>query len=342
MFGHHVPTIVFLILTNGFQGVALFFMLSGFVLALPYFAEHRSMDSARDALMFYRRRLRRLFPLFAIVSLVSMAFVYPHFMLSQGAMLFTATFIFWQSSFMIASNWVLWSLAVEAWFSVFFPAILFGVRRFGIVAVLLGAICVSVCARMAGMLLAPDLMVTPLANGPIGRLDEFVWGILLAHLFVHGKRQALPFGLFVGCVSLLFGFYLFSLYLTFYTVPVIVRAGMSLFVDFGFFLIIDALLRGRPSIVRWFLESAWLQMIGLMCYSLYVWHGIVMLSMSGNQDIPHLMRYFLLIFPLGFLSYRYIEFGFVSDIRLLLPTPRTVHFHLAHGPRSDKTSDTPH
>ena len=326
-FGHRVPTVVFLILRSGFQGVALFFILSGFVLSVPYFSGHRNMSTFADAMAFYRRRFRRLFPLYAIVSMVSLAFFYPHHVLLQSLLLSTATFIFSQKHFMIASNWVLWSLGVEIWFSVLFPIILVGVYRFGIRSILLGGIFIGLLARTIGLLLSPDQVITPLSGGPLGRLDDFILGIVLAHLWVHVRKRPLRFGFPLGLLMLMFGFFIFEYSFPADIIAVPLRILMNLCVGLGLFLIIDALIRGSRGVVRWLLERSWLQMIGLMCYSLYVWHGIMMVTMSAQSDLTHLFRYLLFLFLFSLLSYRYIEFGFVADVCRLLPTAWAARQH---------------
>ncbi len=326
-FGHRVPTVVFLILRNGFQGVALFFILSGFVLSLPYFSGQRSMTTFSDAMAFYRRRFRRLFPLYAIVSLVSLIFFYPHRLLLQSLLLSTVTFIFSQKHFMITSNWVLWSLGVEIWFSVLFPIILVGVNRFGIRSILLFGIFIGLLARTIGLLLSPDQVITPLSGGPLGRLDDFILGIVLAHLWVHVRKKPLRFGFPLGCAMLLFGFFIFEYSFSAHIIAVPLRILMNLCVSLGLFFMIDALIRGGRSTVQWFLESSWLQMIGLMCYSLYVWHGIMMVTLNAQSDLLHVCRYLLLLFLFSFLSYRYIEFGFVADVCRLLPSAWAARLH---------------
>ena len=55
---------------NGFTGVNLFFLLSGFVLYLPYANGSRRVETWRDARGFYLRRLGRLMPLYYLAALV--------------------------------------------------------------------------------------------------------------------------------------------------------------------------------------------------------------------------------------------------------------------------------
>src|SRR6266436_3965033 len=62
----HVPIAISPLLTNGSTGVNLFFVLSGFVLSLPFAAGDRPLGTTRDWLSFYRRRALRLMPLFYV------------------------------------------------------------------------------------------------------------------------------------------------------------------------------------------------------------------------------------------------------------------------------------
>jgi peptidoglycan/LPS O-acetylase OafA/YrhL len=52
------------LMTNGWTGVNLFFILSGLVLFLPYSADDQPLRNLSDRLAFYRRRFLRLMPLF--------------------------------------------------------------------------------------------------------------------------------------------------------------------------------------------------------------------------------------------------------------------------------------
>src|SRR5215475_12293653 len=51
---------------DGWMGVSLFFILSGFVLARPFIADPRRLCDMDDLLICYQKRARRLLPLFAI------------------------------------------------------------------------------------------------------------------------------------------------------------------------------------------------------------------------------------------------------------------------------------
>src|SRR5262249_61877942 len=55
---------------SGWMGVSLFFILSGFVLSLPHTGAETKFYDPAEIIAFYRRRARRLLPLFAIGCLV--------------------------------------------------------------------------------------------------------------------------------------------------------------------------------------------------------------------------------------------------------------------------------
>src|SRR5689334_7390746 len=114
-------------LTDGMLGVDLFFVLSGFVLFLPYALGRRNLDG-NGIRQYYWRRFLRLAPLYGLCILVCTTFSYPASAYSKAYYeqifyLFSVTFPFSEANFYPTPNWVLWSLGVEIWFSVIFPPV---------------------------------------------------------------------------------------------------------------------------------------------------------------------------------------------------------------------------
>ena len=120
----------------GYLGVDLFFLISGFLLAMPWFvhaAQGRSAPSARD---FYARRLRRIVPAYYVQLVVLFAFVLP---LLAGARYWrsdayvyafnaVAHALFLHNTTPLTSgsmqvNGALWTLAVEAQFYLLIPVL---------------------------------------------------------------------------------------------------------------------------------------------------------------------------------------------------------------------------
>ena len=100
---------------NGWMGVSLFFILSGFVLSLPYTGvETRFFDPA-GILAFYRRRARRLLPLFVIGCLVG--YLVNHATFGSLLLALTTMSMFSADEFFPHVNGPFWTLMLEIWFT---------------------------------------------------------------------------------------------------------------------------------------------------------------------------------------------------------------------------------
>jgi peptidoglycan/LPS O-acetylase OafA/YrhL len=320
--------------SSGWLGVNLFFMLSGFVLCWPYARGSRSIAGPGDVGGFYLRRAARLLPLYWFICLVSLA-LYTDFRLEDPrlagwlAALATATFQFSSATFMPAPNWVLWSLAVEICFSLAFPFLLLAFRRHGWRRPLAAIVLVSLATRVTGHVVlyaAPHGgILNAISDSALGRLDEFALGMFLAHLVANGhapgtfsgRRALLGLGGIAAAMCLWGAWYRME-------IPAASAALISWPLDLGMFFVIGHLVTrpaGAPSLARR-IASAWpLQMLGLMCYSLYVWHGILMqrLFPDFREDAAQFAAYFATLLLCSALTYRFIEFGNVKSIRGLLP-----------------------
>jgi peptidoglycan/LPS O-acetylase OafA/YrhL len=302
-----IPFFPFTILSNGFQGVALFFILSGFVLSLPYFSGRRHMQNWSDARQFYRRRFWRLYPLFAVAVLFGMLFIHrePTMALAvkNGFMMLSGLFVFSRELFMPPYNWVLWTLGLELWFSLLLPPLLLIARRIGVVRLAVCAVIFSILYRISTTMVQwhpPGGW----EGGLLARLDDFAIGILLAYCFLQKGRLSSN-TLVVGALSLIAGFILGDL-VRLGAISVSYGPLRNLLVSTGFFLLILALLQ-RPF-------PAWrplraLQTIGVACYSVYVWHGILMRAMHPQENTARLLTYLLCLGIISAVSYRVIERG---------------------------------
>jgi len=330
-------------INNAWLGVHIFFVLSGFVLYLPYRLNKRAINGAADFRSFYLHRARRLLPLYFIVVLVTMALHSKapagaqSWYLELGALLSTL-YTFSPHGFMPPSNVVLWSVSVEIWFSLLFPVLVLLIRRFSIEKVLLGSLIICWGFGFVGSSIAIERTghFLPFTNGLLGLGYEFVLGMYVCHLFVRGAEQpelarrhghllipgallmALAYSALVGALSLPSG------------VPTVMIFAI------GFSCLLIGLI-SKPNPLAWILELWPLQLLGCMCYSVYAWHGIIMNEMippepSHLVDTLRLMAPYLFItFALSALSYRYIEFGRERNARalFLLPTPAATRV----GPR---------
>jgi peptidoglycan/LPS O-acetylase OafA/YrhL len=175
---------------QGVTGVSFFFILSGFVLAWAY----RPGDAAGA---FYRRRFARIVPAYVVMCLV--ALIVPPLTYNPIASLEDlATRVFpltllqaWIPSrpWYFGGNSVSWSLSVEVFFYALFPLL---------IAPLLRLSRRGTIGLLAALVAAGEVVPLLLANtwviyiNPVFRLTEFVIGIALAALLLHGMRLRVP------------------------------------------------------------------------------------------------------------------------------------------------------
>lgn len=320
-------------LESGWLGVNLFFFLSGFVLYLPYALGSRRMDGLVAAKSFLVHRLRRLLPLYYIVGFLSLAFglVQPFDLAQPGAWkqlltFLTVTFNFFPDTFMPVYNWVLWSLGIEVWFSLLFPLLLLAHRRWP-VATLTVAVVVALGMRWTATVPFNGNVLNWITDSLPARLPDFLAGMLAVDLVVARRAWTRhPLTLLVGVGLCLAGGLAWRGWFL-GEIPAKAAAGFPLLLDAGFLLSAVFLLTRRTWLSR--ALALWpMRLIGMMCYSLYVWHGLIeyRLILSRTQDftarLDSLPLYLFFLTVIAALSYRFIEFGHRPAAALFLPPKR--------------------
>lgn len=322
------------VLSSGWLGVNLFFILSGLVLYWPYARGDRAFSQRGEIRDFYKRRFIRLLPLYWFICVVSLVFATdipvsdPSFH-RWFAALATVVFPFSVGSFVPRPNWVLWSLGVEIIFSVVFPGVVLVLQRFGWRKVMVGGLVLSFAARLVGQIFfcgAPNgYLLNAVSDSLLGRFDEFLLGMLLAHLIATPSNCGVFSGArtVAGGLAVLFAMCAWGAWLRL-EIPGWSGALISWPLNAGLFFIIGRLVSAPgPSRLRQLFELWPLQMLGLMCYSIYLWHGIVMVRLSvAGKGIAEHFTYLVIVIILSWFTYRYIEFGRERDIRKLMPQRR--------------------
>jgi peptidoglycan/LPS O-acetylase OafA/YrhL len=314
-------------LSNGWLGVNLFFMLSGFVLYLPYANDTRHMAGAADFKTYYFRRARRLLPLYYASLVVFIAYDY----FANGSLAsywhqflyFSTTFTFDRATFLPVNNWVLWTLGLEIWFSIFFPFLIIAARRFGIGRVLYFVLALSLITRIGGNHVPGiDLTLNPVKDSIFGRLDDFVVGMWICHVFIHPPLKKPSSGWLLGC-GLFVIFVVASLwdYIFMGLIPLTVRPFLNNLVHLGTACIMLGLLFADKSRLVRILMNTPLQVFGMMCFSTYIWHGRLIEILHAKDGIANLVFYFIALLLWSALTYRFIEFGYVRDWRPLFRLP---------------------
>ncbi len=301
------------------MGVNLFFILSGFVLALPYFQERRQMRSRTDALDFLRHRAARLLPLFIFITFVGYALKAASGWRDITSLLLTLSSfsLFTTSEFFPSSNGVLWSLHLELWFGLLFPFLLFAIRRYGMGRVFILAAIAALAVRVIGSEFPfNNLNVNPIKDSILGRLDDFMTGILIAWLYCRNRLALLPRHAFWMGISLLvlsgIGWDLRIQNLLF---PPLV-ALLNTLTQAGFFLVIAAAITGQGKISGLFRLYP-LRLAGAMCFSIYVWHALLLGALVHGEplDLRAQLLFWSSLAVLAAFTYRCIEFRREPDWR---------------------------
>ncbi len=259
----------FHLLQRGHFGVDLFFVISGFILALPFARYYLAKGRQVSLGGYYLRRLTRLEPTY----LINLCLFFLALVVLRGdrvselagplaaSSTYTHNVVYGEMS---RINFVAWSLEVEAQFYLLAPllALMLAIpstmaRRtlWVVVAIVAGAI--SFCVDTVW---AEAMPVTLLRFLPL-----FLSGFLLADLYVLRWSKSAGTSLIADVVFLMAFASIFiipeSSRLRFVATPV-----MALIVAGG--------LRGR--IARWLVTRPWIVTIGGMCYTIYLYHFLVL------------------------------------------------------------------
>jgi peptidoglycan/LPS O-acetylase OafA/YrhL len=315
------------------SGVNLFFILSGFVLFLPFASGDRPLDSTRDWLSFYRRRSLRLLPLFYVAVTAEWLVTAwlgggdVHELLS----VLSLGFIVDARTFGPSFNPPLWSIGVEIAFSALFLPLVDLSRRRGLLRLLALVIVAALATRVVGIIRYPVVATAAFGTDMfLCRLDEFVLGMVVAQLYVQHRLPRRPGRwALAGMALIAIAWVGFDLQVR-GIVPPLTRAILGDVLDAGFCAIVLAALVPGTRLAA---ALSWrsLQVVGMMCYSVYIWHWPLLSWMMPDRAalLPGdfaaaLVSYLLLMAALAALSYRFIEFAQARAWRPLFLLPAAV------------------
>jgi peptidoglycan/LPS O-acetylase OafA/YrhL len=263
----------------GFVGVSFFFMLSGFVLTWSC--------ADQPAGSFWWKRFSRIWPLQLLVMVFAYAVIPGHERIpglgGRLAELFLVQAWFPNPSIYAGGNGVTWSLSVEMFFYLVFPAAILLVRR-------LGGRGVAVTGTVTlAVLLVPPLVLSLAGLGmsasvyywlffvfPPYRFGEFLLGMLLARALVLGYRVPKPA---LACVAATAGIAAMTWAMTTFTVHTgnwVARPYVALLLlpFFALLLFASAVLDLKPG--GWWLGSTPFLLLGEWSFALYLVHAPAM------------------------------------------------------------------
>lgn len=279
-----LPTVV-----GAGTGVTIFFFLSGYLITTLLRREHAQTGriSLRD--FYVRRALRILPPLYvflAVAVILTVTGVVTGQLTAIGiwaAVLHVTNFVmlFGDSSNLIPGSGLLWSLAIEEHFYVVFPLLYLALLRLPRKAqgAVLVALCLGALAWRCVLVFGYGVDSDRTYYGTDTRADALLVGCLLAvvanpvldRIRLRASRSLAV--LFVGGLLVVIG----------EQVPTLLMAtvGQTL-QSIGLLLAFAAILAAPHSVVGRLLEWAPLARLGVLSYSFYLFHGVVLSAIEEN------------------------------------------------------------
>jgi peptidoglycan/LPS O-acetylase OafA/YrhL len=288
------------ITTSGWFGVQLFFLLSSFLLSLPYIQAAIDNREQQQVWQFYRRRILRICPLYYFSILVFVASIYlTNSTDDKPTLAGIIAHLFFLNNFPIELdkiNSVYWSLAVEWHFYLIMPLIGLCLYQFlsrqqykKLTIFLFCLLLIPIIVRtyggiFMGIRMAPGNYMSFVYFSSLSNLDAFVSGIAGAIIYAHLEqiKKNIPtyfwkaiFGVSVATLYYLMYYYhtssLAGLTHTNLFNPIFFHTTINL-AWLGLLLSSLVLKTGLWKYWRRLLNSRTMEYIAVLSYSLYIWH----------------------------------------------------------------------
>lgn len=308
-------------LKGGFLGVDVFFVISGYLITLIILKE---IDATKNFsfLNFYLRRVRRILPALLVMMLMTFPlawyFLLPYDLVDfsksvLSILTFNSNFFFWYNQTQYAAEAAIykpllhtWSLAVEEQYYIFMPIFLlisFKFLKKYLLLILISFFILSLIISTYGSSNFPNFNFYNL----ISRSFEILSGSILAFIKLKFTNKINDENLksifsIVGIILILFSFFYFD-------EGDLLPSIYSLVPIFGACLVIY--FSEDRNIINKILSNKYLVYIGLISYSLYLWHYPIfsfakITDVNTNNLINTLLINFIFIL-LAIFSYHFVE-----------------------------------
>jgi peptidoglycan/LPS O-acetylase OafA/YrhL len=307
-------------LKGGFLGVDVFFVISGFLITSILLKEFE--ESSFSLVTFYERRARRIIPALLVVIMVTSILVpfvseNPRFIGDYGSSVLSTIFFgsniyFWQTTGYFGSASELspmlhtWSLAVEEQYYIFFPLLIMVLFSYGKKVIISTFILIALVSLLISEWGA--------INSPIGnfyllpsRAWELMAGALSAVMYLNNNLVKIRtrFSSYLSVIGIIF---ILSSYFIF-TPSTLHPTSLTILPVLGTVLVL--LFSERGNFVGKVLSIKLLSKVGLISYSLYLWHQPVLALMKKSYSIhlepTQILVSITLIFSLSYLTWKYVE-----------------------------------
>lgn len=326
--------------TGGFVGVDVFFVISGYLITSIILKEIKAENFS--IARFYERRIRRIFPaLFPVIAfvIVAGAFLFDTNAFNElgesiaATTLFSSNILFWSESGYFSAPSLqkpllhTWSLAVEEQFYIFFPLALMAIHRYlkgKYFLWIMIAFIISLAASIYGVEHHPEATFYLVPT----RGWELISGSILSLRALPNHTKSWQKNLLTSAGLALIFVSIFS-----YSEATPFPGAAALMPVIGAALIILSGSGGGTYAAQKILSARPLVFIGLISYSLYLWHWPLVALWKYLTFRPwNLVDSLGIIaasFVLSILSWKYIEQPFRGE-RMLL-SERKLLFSFAGG-----------
>jgi peptidoglycan/LPS O-acetylase OafA/YrhL len=305
--------------SGGFIGVDLFFVLSGYLITSLLMKEHRKTGTV-DFKRFYWRRCLRLLPALTALLVIYVIFGL-NFQLNRSTMMRDVTIVFFYAAswsralYNIPSDWLghTWSLSIEEQFYFIWPAILILIINCNLVKkiTLLSIIAISVCVYRY-YLLFNNVSTDRIYFGFDTRIDTTLYGCMLAFLLsydsvvakITAHRRILNVFTALSISFLVWVLTCFS-------------GEMRLFYSIGFALtavsaavVVLQIIVNKRGILACTLRKPGLVYTGKISYGLYIWHWPIFNYLHAHTHLPSVAKIvtgFIAAYVVSMLSYHLME-----------------------------------
>lgn len=316
----------------------IFFVISGFLITL-ILMKNVQRNGNLQLLRFWRRRIRRLYPVLLLVITVYLPI--PILLQRDSPMIYIEEAI---SALFYYSNWTkireeimlfpsyfghTWSLSIEEQFYVLWPLLLWTAIKFNLNnrrIVFLFALLIAAQILWRNWLIHHGAIWSRLYFGLDTRMDAFLSGGILALAWDVWHEKWYRHRIFMVamhiCAALLLAAVLYwnpnANYRTYFAW----QQSIVLLLSCATILALSA-----PSnhYLKSFFSLAPLRRLGLMCYSIYLWHaplvwlllwyegtGDIRFKFTSHTEYINLAIVFMITLPLSHLSYHYLEAPILS------------------------------
>ncbi|RUM40446.1 MAG: hypothetical protein DSY34_05330 [Desulfurobacterium sp.] len=329
--------------SGGYVGVDVFFVISGYLITKIIVTRILSEDFSLKE--FYLKRIRRLYPPLLIVVtfvlLFSSFYLLPVDYRNLGisaifTLFYSANIYFWKNRSDYFSPQTegmpllhTWSLAIEEQYYIFYPIFLILISKFlkkknekSYVPFMMGIFLLSFVLSVLSVHLMPSVAFYLL---PMRMWELTLGGVLALNVFKAGSNHSL--NSFIASLGLI----MILLPAVFFTETTLFPGYNALFPCLGTALIIYA--NTQENFVKKLLSLRVMVLIGLISYSLYLWHWPFLSATKYFFGlIPDSIYTLILIvdvilsFIFAYLTYRYVEVPLRSidfsnkPLKLLMPS----------------------